>query len=86
LLTCSLGGLQEGLAVELANGSMAVVVEAGPCKVNRTLQACVVAAAAAAAAAVLHCSLGGLQEGLAVELANGSMAVVVDGRDLQIEA
>jgi FKBP-type peptidyl-prolyl cis-trans isomerase 2 len=25
-----LGGLQEGLAVELANGSMAVVVEAGP--------------------------------------------------------
>jgi FKBP-type peptidyl-prolyl cis-trans isomerase 2 len=26
----SLGGLHEGLAVELANGSMAVVVEAGP--------------------------------------------------------
>jgi len=27
---CSLGGLQEGLAVELANSSMAVVVEATP--------------------------------------------------------
>jgi hypothetical protein len=27
---CSMGGLQEGLAVELANGGMAAVVEAGP--------------------------------------------------------
>jgi hypothetical protein len=32
VLNFSLGGLQEGLAVELANGSMAVVVEA-PCRV-----------------------------------------------------
>jgi hypothetical protein len=32
----SMGGLQEGLAVELANGSMAVVVEPGPCRVIAT--------------------------------------------------
>lgn len=29
-LACSMGGLHEGLAVELANNSMAVVVEATP--------------------------------------------------------
>lgn len=31
---CSHGGLHEGLAVELANGSMAVVVEATPQEVK----------------------------------------------------
>jgi hypothetical protein len=76
-----MGGLAKDLAVELADGTMAVVVEVTPKAVKldatdtdthtrtHTLSHSVTLSA---------CSMGGLAKDLAVELANGTMAVVVE--------